>query len=386
MKVTFLGTASCFPTPARGVSCTALQLKDGQVWLFDCGEATQIQLMKSQVKVGKITKIFITHLHGDHVFGLPGLLCTLGNGFDVESESYRVVTVYGPLGIRKFVNTALELSRSPVSYRLNVVELVPVKEQLPDDWDEWNTNFEYEGDAARKVHNYEHSLVTRTPDQPHWEVFKSTDCEYVVRAGVLKHRIPCFGYVVREKQQPGKLDMDKAKSLGLKPGPACAQLKAGQSVTLPGGTEIRPEQVVDPPVRGRKIVILGDTCDSSAMEKICADADLILHEATMENALKEKAISFGHSTPEMAAEFALKTGAQKLCLFHLSPRYRPVNSYPPPESGQVSAADVKSLEQEETGEKLRLEAEQTIRKSGKDCPVYVAEDFMVIELPLNKNK
>ena len=112
MKLHFLGTASGFPTPGRNVSSTCLQLSDGQVWMFDCGESTQVQVQKSKLKVDKISKIFITHLHGDHLFGLPGLLCFLSNGLDSELASKMVVDIYGPIGLKKYLITCLELSGS----------------------------------------------------------------------------------------------------------------------------------------------------------------------------------------------------------------------------------------------------------------------------------
>jgi len=120
-------------------------LDDGNVWLFDCGEGTQIQLQKSIIKPGKITKIFITHLHGDHMFGLPGLLCTLGNGLNPDKAKDLEISLYGPHGIRKLVQTVLGLSRSPLAFRLSVHELIPRPDMYPDDWDMWEIEHQLQG-------------------------------------------------------------------------------------------------------------------------------------------------------------------------------------------------------------------------------------------------
>ncbi len=132
MELTFLGTASNNPSPVRGVSCTCFRY-EGEAWLFDAGEGTQIQLMKSTIKPGRITKVFITHLHGDHIFGLPGLMCTVGANV-IENKK---LELYGPVGLRRYIRTCLELSRSFVTYSYVVHELVPLEEQIPTEVMNW---------------------------------------------------------------------------------------------------------------------------------------------------------------------------------------------------------------------------------------------------------
>ena len=120
-KLTFLGTGAGLPSPVRGASCTALQLQ-GDVWLFDCGEGSQIQLMRSTVRLGKINRIFITHMHGDHLFGLPGLLCTITQNVALESKP--ALKIYGPPGLARFLRQSLNLSYSILGYKYEVYELV----------------------------------------------------------------------------------------------------------------------------------------------------------------------------------------------------------------------------------------------------------------------
>ena len=410
MKLIFLGTAACFPTPTRGVSCTALQLDDGQVWLFDCGEGSQIQLQKCKhIRGGKVTKIFITHLHGDHVFGLPGLLCTIGMGGGVD-EKTRVVDIYGPLGLRKYLLTSIEMCSSAPAFKFNIHELVPLDFQYPKEWSKLNFNFEYSGEIAKIIGEVPHNRITpqivntdlsesKGPSvslemledkcdkncdikpNHYWDVISWDNSLYSVKAAVLHHRIPCFGYVIHERDQPGTLNVQKLKDIGIKPGPMYSQIKAGIPVTLENGTVINPNEFLGPTKEGRKVTILGDTKDSSEMIPICRDSDVVIHEATNENALKSQAIDHGHSTPDMAAQFAIDAKANTLCLTHVSPRYRP-----------SAATDIEEAIKIPTGKKeenylfaeiLKNEAQAYMNQKEQNINVLVAEDFMVI--PVSKS-
>lgn len=362
MKLTFIGSASCFPTPTRGVSCTGLSLPNGETYLFDCGEGSQIQIQKSGVKMGKIRRIFITHLHGDHVFGLPGLLCTLGNGLDPKTAGEKEVDVFGPIGLYKYITVSLELSRSQLNYKLNVHEIMPDEDQYPSDWQNWPVNHETSGPLSMLINT--HNKINKNHDNEghrYWPVFQ--DQTISIKAVPIQHRIPCFGYVVIEADKVGTLDVEKLRKMGLPPGPDYGKLKNGEPVIVVGtGQEVKPSDVIGVGKKGRKIVILGDTSDTKEIEIFSQDADAVVHEATMEDSLRDKAIEFGHSTPSMAAQFAIKVNCQKLCLNHLSPRYKPLSDV---EGGDISANIIK------------FEARKYLDENGgKNVILVVAEDLL----------
>lgn len=358
MHLIFLGTASCYPTKHRGVSCTAVKFSDGDIWLFDCGEGSQIQIQKSSIHFGKVKKVFITHLHGDHLFGLPGFMCTIGC---FERADEFLLELYGPLGLRRYVRESLNLSRSPLSYKYVVHELIPLDWQYPDELKEWKIN--EEGDNVL-LHPQE--IVGRqiTSSENVWTLFK--DSHATVKAGALVHRIPSFGFSIQQNPTVGSLKADLLLKMGLKPGPLYGKLKQGESVILETGKKINPEDVMEPSTQGLKVAILGDTCDSSGMEDIVFECDYIVHEATLEDAMKEKAIGNGHSTPSMVAEFTEKIKAKHLVLFHFSQRY-------------------KTHDDEEQSLKILYdEAVAAFKRLGHNCQVTIAEDFMELNLKQNK--
>ena len=179
--------------------------------------------------------------------------------------------------------------------------------------------------------------------------------------------------MIEEHDQPGALDVQKAKALGVKVGPDFGKLKNGETINVPNGAEVKPEQVLGDPIKGRKIIILGDTCDTSEISHFSQNADYVIHEATMEDSLKEKAIEYGHSTPTMAAEFAVKVQAKKLCLNHVSPRYKPMEET--------------DDEATESAKILLLEAEAHLAKVGcQSIEVIVAEDFLEDTIEKNNKK
>ena len=192
LQVTFLGTSSGVPTRARNVSAVALRLPQrAELWLFDCGEGTQHQFLRSDLRVSQLRRIFITHMHGDHIFGLPGLLASLG-----MAGSCQGIDLYGPDPLRDYLEGVLRTSSTRIGYPL----------------------------ASHRVREAATAGTVLLDDD-----------DLIVRCAPLTHRIHAYGYRVEQKPRPGRFDVHKARELGIPPGPVYAELKAGRSVTLEDG-------------------------------------------------------------------------------------------------------------------------------------------------------
>jgi ribonuclease Z len=277
VQITFLGTSSGVPTRSRNVSSVALRLPQrAEVWLFDCGEGTQHQLLRSDLKTSQLRRIFITHMHGDHIFGLMGLLASCGLAGNTER-----VDIYGPPGLEDYLRASEKYSRTHFSFPL-------------------------------KVHTVHPGIVY-------------DDEDFTVSCAPLKHRVPAFGYRIAEKDRPGRFDVEKAKALGIPPGPVYGQLKQGKTVTLPDGRRIRGTQLCGEPEIGRKFVYCTDTVFCEQAIELAADADVLVHEATFSHQDAQLAFDRLHSTSTMAAQVALGAGVKQLFLTHFSPRYAPGN-------------------------------------------------------------
>ena len=286
MQVTFLGTSSGVPTRARNVSAVALRLPQrAELWLFDCGEGTQHQFLRSDLRVSQLSRIFVTHMHGDHVFGLPGLLASLG-----LAGTCRGIDLYGPDPLRDYLEGVLRTSSTRIGYPLRSHR---VKE------------------AART------GAVLLDDD------------DITVRCTPLTHRVPAYAYRVDQKPRAGRFDVDKARDLGITPGPIYAELKAGHTVTLDDGRIINGASLCGPERPGCSVVYCTDTVFCEAAVELAAGADLLIHESTFAHAEAEMAFQRQHSTSTMAAQTALAAGAKQLVLTHLSPRYMPGNPVTP---------------------------------------------------------
>ena len=274
MQITFLGTGAGIPSTRRNVAAMALRLSQrSELWLFDCGEATQHRFMTSAVSMGQVTRIFISHLHGDHVFGLPGFLATRGLG-----GLRTPLDVYGPPGLRAMLEGVLAATSTWVPYPLRIHEIEP-GEVLDD----------------RGVR---------------------------VRCASLLHGVQCLGYRVSEPDEPGRFDPARAAAQGIPAGPLFGRLKRGETIDLDGRI-ITPEGLVGPPLPGRSVVYCTDTAYSEAAVALAERCDLLVHEATFASADAAIADVSGHSTAATAARVASEAGARRLVLTHIRARYAP---------------------------------------------------------------
>ena len=270
LDVLFIGTAGSAPTAGRGLPATLVR-RGGDRMLFDCGEGTQRQLLRS-IGLIDLEQIFLTHFHADHFLGLPGMLKTFGlRGRETP------LTIYGPPGLRALFEV-LRPVIGGTAYEVELVELEP------------NAPIERDG--------------------------------YLIAAFNVAHRTAAYGYALVEGDRPGRFDEERARELGVEPGPDFGRLQGGEPVSV-DGRAVRPEEVLGEPRRGRKVVIAGDTAPSDATRAVAHGADLLVHEATFTLEEAERAAETGHSTARGAAELAAAAEVALLALNHVSPRHAP---------------------------------------------------------------
>lgn len=278
MELTFLGTGAGLPSKERNVSALALSLlqEENQIWLFDCGEATQHQILHTSLKPRKINKIFITHLHGDHIFGLPGLL---------SSRSFQggedMLTVYGPKGIKKFIETSLHVSQSHLTYPIQIKEI--------------------EDGYILKEENF------------------------TIHTKLLDHGIPSFGYRIVEKDYPGELLVDKLKAHGISSGPIYGELKKNEYVTTATNEILYRRDFVGPDKPGKIITIMGDTRYQAIHADFIQDSDVLVHEATFSASQSELAYNYYHSTTKQTAQLAKDSNVGQLIITHISSRFQNID-------------------------------------------------------------
>ena len=231
VQLTFLGTSAGKPTRERNVSALALEFEQDNKWyLFDCGEATQHQIIRSSLSLGKLDTVFITHMHGDHYYGLPGLLSS-----KKLDTAFRPIIVYGPKGIKKFLECALDISLENLGYELKIIEF------------EVEDSFLFD--------------------------------KFSLKVLALEHSIESFAFYLKEHDITNKLNEEKLRSIGLEPSPLYGELQRGNSVVFQGN-KLEPGEFTLKPIDGRSLIIAGDNRSPDVLGRYLEDLDLLVHECT----------------------------------------------------------------------------------------------------------
>ncbi len=270
LRVTFLGTGGSLPTPHRNPSAILIN-RDGELILFDCGEGTQQQMMRARTGMMKLSSIFITHLHADHILGIPGLIQTMS--FHGRDEP---LYIYAPERSSEQIDYLTHIGYTRPKFDVQITELFP-------------------GDVV------EHD-------------------DYDVEAIRTEHNIPSIGYALIEHQRIGRFNRERAIELGVPPGPLFSRLQRGDDVIADGKT-VHPEDVLGSPRPGRRIVYTGDTRPTDEIVEVSRGADLLIHDSSMADDLIGWARETMHSTAREAALVAKEAEVRELILTHISSRY-----------------------------------------------------------------
>ncbi len=269
MQITFLGTSCMMPTKERNPSAMFLQFKSEGI-LFDCGEGTQRQMKLAGIPLSKVTRICVSHWHGDHVLGLPGLLLTIAS-----LELSRSVEIYGPRGSKRAFQALFGGIEFEIKFDIKITEV--------------NEGVFFENE------------------------------DFALESLPMKHPVPCVAFAFVEKDRR-RIRVDHIKKLGIPEGPLLGELQRGKSIDYKG-KKVSPDEATTV-VKGKKIVFMTDTLVNENCYKLAANADLLIIDSTYASTLKDKAIEHGHLTALEAAQIASRSGVKKLVLTHFSARYK----------------------------------------------------------------
>ena len=270
MKIVFLGTSAALPTEKRGLSCICVE-RNGEILMFDAGEAAQIAFLKSGLGWNKKMRIFVTHLHGDHCIGILGLLQTLN-----MRDRTKPLEIYGPSGIEEFIMGNIKTlgfdPRFPIL--INIVG---------------------EGQVCESK-------------------------EYTVCARKACHTVTAFSYLIAERDRPGRFNREMAVKLGIPEGRLWKQLQEGNSIVV-DGRHIKPDKILGQKRPGRKIGVSGDTMPTTSLEEFFDGCDYLVFDSTFLEEERDRARETGHSTARQAAVLGKNAGVKNLILTHFSARY-----------------------------------------------------------------
>jgi ribonuclease Z len=272
MEAFVLGCGGMMPLPYRHLTSVLLR-RDGDLFLFDGGEGTQVSLRRLNLKWKKINAIFVSHTHADHVTGLPGILM-LSAQVDRDEPLY----IYGPPKIKEYIETSRKVLDMYINYPIVVKEIT----------------------APCVVHE---------------------EKDFIVRAFPLDHTKTCVGYTLEEHERPGEFNPEKARELGVPCGPLWSKLQSGEEVQASDGKTVKPEQVMGKKRSGRKFSFVTDTLYKESIAKEVKDSDLLICEGMFEDALIDQAKEKKHMTASQAATIAKDANVKRMCMIHYSPRY-----------------------------------------------------------------
>ena len=273
MQLTFLGTSAGKPTRERNVSAIGLEFEQDNKWyLFDCGEATQHQILRSRLSIGKLDTIFITHMHGDHYYGLPGLLSS-----KKLDTAFRPLTIYGPKGIKKFLECVIDVSFENLGYELKIIEFKAEDSFLFD--------------------------------------------KFSMKILALEHSVESFAFYIKENDILDKINEEKLRAVGLEPSPLYGELQRGKSVIFQG-KELKPDDYTLDPIPGRSLIIAGDNRRPDVLGDYLEDLGLLVHECTYtQDDYDNLAVKVMHTTAKELGKVVQERDVKNVVASHINPRY-----------------------------------------------------------------